>query len=279
VRKCLGPGRALTRDWCVALAIAISLAISLAIALPLAGCGNAGDAAEARPVETGAARNTAAIARERRDPLFVLRREEMRVDPRRKEARVVFLGDSITQRWQEDGRYTWNQHYRDLPAANFGINGDRTQNVLWRIRQGDLDGLSPDLIVLLVGTNNTGENSASEIVQGVVAILDELLRRLPETRVLLLNLFPKAPWAEHPERHRVDRVNALLPSLADPPRVVSLDLGGAFLDAAGALLPRFSPDSLHLSASGYVRWAEVMAPTLDALLAPGSNAASEARQP
>ena len=111
---------------------------------------------------------------------------------------LLFLGDSITQGWHNNE--VWKRFYGPRHAANFGIGGDRTQHVLWRIENGEIDGIHPRVAVLMIGTNNAGSNSADEIAAGVTAIVQELRKRLPETKVLLLGVFPAAPSPIRPAR-------------------------------------------------------------------------------
>jgi lysophospholipase L1-like esterase len=136
---------------------------------------------------------------------------------------VLFLGDSITDLWRYDvlggiprGKAVWDRDFAPLHAANFGISGDRTQHVLWRIEHGELDGISPKVVVLLIGTNNTGtepdgriRNSAPEIIAGVTAIVGEVRARLPGARILLMGVFPRGK-IDDPRRRQIAQVNAAI---------------------------------------------------------------------
>ena len=102
---------------------------------------------------------------------------------------LLFLGDSITQGWNNNE--VWRRHFGPRKAANFGIGGDRTEHVLWRIQNGELEGIAPKVTVLMIGTNNSGANTPEEIAQGITAIVDELRKRLPNTKILLLGVFPR----------------------------------------------------------------------------------------
>ena len=102
---------------------------------------------------------------------------------------LLFLGDSITQGWHNND--VWKRSYGARNAANFGIGGDRTQHVLWRIQNGELEGIEPKVTVLMIGTNNASSATPDEIAQGITAITKELHRRLPKTRILLLGIFPE----------------------------------------------------------------------------------------
>ncbi len=212
-------------------------------------------------------RNTAAIAAERIDPLFRARQSEIASLAARQRVELVFLGDSITQRWESEGRFAWNRYYAPRRAANFGIDGDRTQNVLWRVQNGNFTDMEPKLIVLLIGTNNTSDNSAEQIAQGVEAILAELRGRLPRTTILLLGILPKHPLRDSPTRQKIDRINDLLRVMADGERVRYRDFGHVFSGPDGSIERSLMPDYLHPGARGYARWAEAMERDLASLLA------------
>src|SRR5947207_538308 len=107
----------------------------------------------------------------------------------------LLLGDSITDGWRGKGKGVYAEHFEPLKAANFGIGGDRTQHVLWRLQNGELDGIKPKLAVLMIGTNNLGGNSDEEIVDGIKAIIKELHGKSPSTKLLLLGIFPRAMQA------------------------------------------------------------------------------------
>jgi lysophospholipase L1-like esterase len=183
---------------------------------------------------------------------------------------VLFLGDSITQGWEGNGKDAWAKHFEPLKAANFGIGGDRTQHVLWRITAGkELEGISPKAAVLMIGTNNAGSNTAEEIAAGVEAIVKELRRQKPEMKVLLLGVFPRAarPGKELKGADRVaadglskkiPEVNERIARLDDGKMVRYLDIGKKFLDADGGLSKDVMPDYLHLSPKGYEIWAEAI---------------------
>jgi lysophospholipase L1-like esterase len=177
---------------------------------------------------------------------------------------LLFLGDSITQGW-DGAKKTWDRFYTPRKAANFGIGGDRTQHVLWRIENGELLGIEPKLTVLMIGTNNASDNSPDEIAQGVQAIVGALRQRLPKTKILLLAVFPRGqkPAAI---RDRLGAVNEKIARLDDGSNVRYLDIGKAFLNEDGTISKEIMPDYLHLSQKGYRLWAEAMEPTLWSLL-------------
>jgi lysophospholipase L1-like esterase len=189
---------------------------------------------------------------------FLKRAEKGNVD-------LLFLGDSITQGWDGGGKKTWNRFFTPRNAANFGIGGDRTEHVLWRIQNGELKGIEPKVIVLMIGTNNSSDNTPDEIAQGVTAIVHDLRDRLPKSRILLLGVFPRGqkPMAI---RERLKSVNLQIAKLDDGSNVHYLDLSRAFLNDDGTISKEIMPDYLHLSQRGYRLWADAMEPTLWSML-------------
>jgi beta-glucosidase len=183
---------------------------------------------------------------------------------------VVFLGDSITQGWERHGAAIWKNTYAPLKAANYGFGGDSTQHVLWRLEHGEFTGLKPKVVVLNIGTNNArhGDFTPAQIAQGIEAVVKKIQQVCPETKVLLLAIFPRDAHPTDPMRVKCDAVNALLPALADGKQVVFANLNDRFLQPDGTLSRDIAPDLLHLSSKGYRIWSEAMHPTLLSLLAP-----------
>jgi beta-glucosidase len=179
---------------------------------------------------------------------------------------VLFVGDSITQFWNDNE--IWRARYEPLKAANFGIAGDTTENALWRVADGELDGLSPKVVVLLLGTNNLGRESATaeEIARGDAAVLAALRAKLPGARILLLGIFPRGEKADDPKRAVIRDANALLARLADGDSVRFLDFGARLLEPDGTLSKDVMPDFLHPALPGYQIWADAMGPVLAELL-------------
>ncbi len=182
---------------------------------------------------------------------------------------LLFLGDSITQGWNNNP--IWQRYYEPRRAANFGIGGDRTQHVLWRLDHHELKGIAPKAVVLMIGTNNVSSNSAEEIAEGVEDIVDKIHAELPETQVLLLAVFPRGKTRSSDLKvdeiePKIAQINALIAPLGRRDYVEYLDIGDHFLDADGKLPREIMPDFLHLSRKGYQIWAEAMEPTLWQLL-------------
>jgi lysophospholipase L1-like esterase len=183
---------------------------------------------------------------------------------------LLFLGDSMTQGWQDAGAKIWKLHYEHRNAANYGFAGDSTQHLLWRIEHGALDGLSPRLIVLLIGGSNVRNSDCTpaQTAGGIGAVLERIRQKSPSSRVLLLALFPQDLLASSETRHKIKEVNDLLPPLADGKHVFLLNFNQAFLNAGGVLSHNLSPAPLHLTTQAYALWAEAIEPTVQALLEP-----------
>ena len=196
-------------------------------------------------------------------------------------ARVLFLGDSITMMWRtqsgyEGGTPVWEKYYAALPAANLGISGDRTEHLLWRLTEGgDLEGTHAQVAVLLIGINNLLQrrDKPEQAAAGIATIVGYLRHKLPDTRILLLGLFPLWEQPTDPARAWVKQVNGLIKPLADRQRVWYLDLGDKFLEPDGTISKVKLRDLLHLSEIGYGLWAENMQPYLDDLLQGNGQAA------
>jgi beta-glucosidase len=183
---------------------------------------------------------------------------------------ILFIGDSITQAWEDPGKEFWNAAYANRGAINLGISGDRTQHVLWRFDNGHLpDALSPKLAVVMIGTNNSGHDSSVEIADGVTAVVRQLWVELPETEILLLAIFPRGADAEDRQRKVNEGANSLLAELPErfgDGRVHWLDIGPQFLGSDGTLSQEIMPDLLHLSPEGYRIWAQAIEPVVAKLL-------------
>jgi lysophospholipase L1-like esterase len=182
-------------------------------------------------------------------------------------ADVAFLGDSITQGWEEVGEQVWLREVAPLKAANFGFSGDRTEHVLWRLENGELIGMHPKVVVLLIGTNNIGKgHSPEQTADGVRAILSVLRAKLPETKVLMLGIFPRGKLQSHLFPQRVREATAELRALQDGKRVLFSDIGGIFLRRDGELRASIMPDYLHPNEAGYEAWAKAVMPQIRASL-------------
>ncbi|RYG71699.1 hypothetical protein EON80_04915, partial [bacterium] len=165
---------------------------------------------------------------------------------------VLFVGDSITDYWRRDNVKDIWARFSQYQPANFGIGGDKTQHVLWRFEKGELEGIKPKVVVVMIGTNNMGQYPAADIVKADTKIVSEIHRRLPDTKVLLLGIFPRASKADDPARAKIKSINAELAKLDDGGKTRFLDIGDKFLEADGTLSKEVMPDALHPSPKGYV---------------------------
>jgi lysophospholipase L1-like esterase len=181
-----------------------------------------------------------------------------------KDTELVFVGDSITEGWGNNA--VWQKHY--AKAVNLGIGGDTTQNVLWRLENGEVDGLAPKAVVLMIGTNNFGLNGdqPKDVVRGIAAVVQAVRKKLPKAKVLLLGIFPRDANPKAGIRESIKKVNAEIAALDDKKTVRFLDIGAKFLAADGSISKDIMNDALHLTEKGYEIWAEAMNPLLGELM-------------
>jgi len=187
---------------------------------------------------------------------------------------LLMIGDSITHGWEGGGKATWEKYYAHRHALNIGFSGDRTENVIWRLQHGAVDGISPRLAVIMIGTNNAGhrQDKPEDTAAGVKAILTELRTRLPDTKCLVLAIFPRGEKTDDPLRQLNDATNQILKNMADDQRVFFLDINAEFLDDDGTLPKDLMPDLLHPNEKGYEIWAAAMEPTIKKLLGEDAGA-------
>lgn len=179
---------------------------------------------------------------------------------------LLFIGDSITQGWEGNGKEVWKARYEGRNAMNAGIGGDRTQHVLWRLDNGNIDGISPKLAVLMIGTNNFGSNTAEEIAAGIKAIVARLQVKLPKTKVLVLGVFPRGERPDDPLRAKMSEVNNLIRGIGDGKMIHYLDINNKLLNPDGTQNRDIMPDLVHLSPRGYEIWgAAIEAPVTELL--------------
>jgi len=191
-----------------------------------------------------------------------------------REIDLVFLGNSITQSWGGEGRHVWpvgekiwREYYKDRNTANFGISGDRTQQILWRIAHGNFDTINPKVIVLLIGTNNLVDNTALEIIAGINTIVADLRINLPETKILLMGILPRGEKSDDPFRIKINQINAVIKYNEDQKHVFFINIEKALLNPDGTANKRLmADDCLHLKTEGYKTWAEEIEPVLEKLL-------------
>ena len=208
------------------------------------------------------------------------RHESFNVISKQGEAQLVFLGDSITHGWEGKGKAIWTKEWAPLKAANFGIGGDRTEHVLWRLEHGNFDGLKPKAIVLMIGTNNTGhqgrpqkelngavyECTAEQTAEGIKAILTRLQKKCPDAKILVLGIFPRGADKNDKFRQQNEATNAIVKGFADGQKVFFLDVGAKFLEPDGTLSKTIMPDLLHPNEKGYQIWSDAIKADVLALL-------------
>jgi lysophospholipase L1-like esterase len=193
------------------------------------------------------------------------------------DTQLIFIGDSITQGWEGAGAKVWEERYTALKAVNLGIGGDRTQHVLWRLENGNLEGIHPKAAVVMIGTNNSNgiDNTAGQIIDGVTAIVQRLRTAVPETKVLLLGIFPRGENINE-QRGKLLQINQVLAKLDDGEHVHFLDIGHRFVTSQGLIPQDIMPDFLHLTDKGYRIWTDAIEPKLKELIGESEAAAESA---
>jgi lysophospholipase L1-like esterase len=191
---------------------------------------------------------------------------------------VYFVGDSITRRWGATDYPNflahWKENFHGWNAANFGWGGDTVQNVLWRLQNGELDGVNPKVIVVMAGTNNLGGLTGSggddvkvdEVTNGLKTVLATCREKAPKAVIILMGITPRN---DNPAAAAaIGRINDKLAKLANAKGIRYLNINDKLADKDGKLLEGMSPDRLHLSVKGYQVWAEALRPVLTELLGP-----------
>ena len=180
---------------------------------------------------------------------------------------LLLHGDSITDWWLQDAnKPMFDKYFGNIRTANFAVAGDTTQGVLWGLRNGEGQGFQPKAVMLMIGTNNSGNSTSEEMAEGVGAVVLELRRNFPDAKILLLAIFPRGRPGD-PIRDKVTDANEIIRRLDDQKHVFYLDIGPKFLDDKGFFLPdTFRPDNLHPVAGGYDIWGAAVRDTLAKLL-------------
>lgn len=185
-------------------------------------------------------------------------------------ANVLFLGDSITDFWRNStgnfaGKPVLDEHFGHLDVANFGIAGDTTQGVLYRLQNGEGAGFKPRAVMLMIGTNNIRRNTAPEIAEGIGAVVLELQSHFPDAKILLLGIFPRGRTNDS-AREIIAEINRSISALHDGGQVTYLDIGEKFLDEDGNIPSDVMSDGLHPTTKGYEIWAEAVKEKLGVLM-------------
>ena len=199
---------------------------------------------------------------------FMQRHESFVQIAKEGKAKLVFLGDSITQGWG-GAKEVWEKAFGKYKPANFGIGGDRTQHVLWRIENGELDGIKPKAFVVMIGTNNSGGDPADAIAKGITKIVETIRAKQPQAKILLLAVFPRGSKPDgnlNEQNEKLKKVNATICKLDDGKHVFYLDIGKKFVPGNGPIDKEIMYDCLHLTAKGYQIWADAIGPKLAELM-------------
>ena len=214
---------------------------------------------------SAAAENTATAPVSRDNPNWIKRHQTMADRVKEGHAKLLWIGDSIVQRWEGPGRTIWNRYYGHRDAVNLGIGGDRTQHVLWRLDHCNLECVSPKLAIVMIGQNNGPDNSAEEIAEGVTAIVTQLRQKKPDMKILLLAITFRG---EHPndEQVKLAKTNEILAKLEDGRHVFYMNINRIFLLPDGTIPKSLMPDCEHPNKEGCRLWAEAVEPKVAELL-------------
>lgn len=199
------------------------------------------------------------------DPKFVGQHEKFVELAKKGDIGLVFLGDSITAGWN-GAKEIWDKSFSQYKPVNFGIGGDKTQHVLWRIQNGELDGISPKALVLMIGTNNSGGDKPEGIAGGITKIVETVRQKCPDTKILLLAIFPRGPSPTDEKRLVNEATNQIIRKLDDGKHVFYLDIGKNFLKEDGTFKDGVSSGLLHFVPAGYQIEADAISPKLAELM-------------
>ena len=206
-----------------------------------------------------------------KDANWVKRHEGFAAEAKKGDCDLLFLGDSITDGWRGKPKAIFEAAFGAYKPLNFGISGDRTQHVLWRIQNGEMEAIKPKAAVLMIGTNNIGQSKDPEkpesAIAGIQAIVAEIHKRCATTKVLLLGVFPRGEKPDNAFRAQIKEINAAVSKLDDGGKTVQfLDIEQKFVAADGTISKEIMPDFLHLSEKGYQIWADAIKEPLAKLL-------------
>ena len=184
---------------------------------------------------------------------------------------IEFIGDSITQGWEGNGKNVWQALGGKYKIINMGVGGDQTQHVLWRFEQGQLDGIKAKVAIVMIGTNNSNKNrdgsdayTDADILEGVTAIVNQIRSRQPDTKIILLGIFPRGK-AFNPQRGRLLQINQALAKLDNGKSIFYIDIGSQLIEADGSISPAMMKDALHPGEVGYKIWDAAIEPKLKEL--------------
>src|SRR4030095_1069627 len=199
------------------------------------------------------------------DATWMARHQAMNTRAQQGHIDLIYVGDSIVEGYETQGKDTWDRYYAPRHALNLGISGDRTEHVLWRLDHGNLDGIAPTLAIVMIGQNNGSRNTAEEIGAGVTAVVHKIRAKLPTTKILLLAIFPRREKPTE-ERAVLAKASRIAATLADNHTIFYMDINKIFLRPDRSIPAELMPDFEHPSAQGYRLWAEAIEPTVAALM-------------
>ncbi|GDX40658.1 acetylhydrolase [Armatimonadota bacterium] len=224
------------------------------------------------------AQNTAIVPEPKTPIIWEARWNEKRERLRKGDIDLIFVGDSITQAWDKPENYpVWSAYYEPRRAVNLGYSGARTENILWMLENGGIDGIHPKVAVVMIGTNNTDSkrgriaHTGEQLAEGIVKIVHTLRAKLPDTKVLLLKIFPRADFPGASQRG--SDASDIAATIADNKHIFYLDINPVFLQKDGTVDSSLLPDLLHPNPIGNLKWAEAMEPTLRKLMGKPENSA------
>jgi lysophospholipase L1-like esterase len=211
------------------------------------------------------AANSAIIPVARDKPAWLARHESMNERIKAGHVNVIWIGDSIVQRWEGPGKPIWDKYYAHRDAVNLGISGDNTEHVLWRLDHGNIEGISPKLAIVMIGQNNGGANTAEEIAEGVSAIVTKLRQKLPDAKILLLGIFFRGE-KPNDEQIKLAKTNDIISKLDDGQHIFYMNINTIFLRPDGTIPTSLMPDCEHPNKEGCRVWAEAIEPKVAELL-------------
>ncbi len=190
---------------------------------------------------------------------------------------LLMIGDSITHGWEKSGKPVWDKYYANRNAVNMGFSGDKTEHVIWRLQNGEIENINPKLAVIMIGTNNSaGDYTPEQIADGVKAIVCQLRTKLPNTKILVLAIFPRGDAEQRKDKTKGASYNAqwkrnddavrIFKKIADNKMIYFLDINKKFLNKKGELPRDVMSDLLHPGEKGYEIWAKAMEPTIVKLM-------------
>ena len=214
-----------------------------------------------------AGKSHSAVTPKHRHSWWTLRHQQILDEVQHGNVDLIFVGDSITHGWQRSGKELWDKYYAPRNAVNMGFDGDKTQHVLWRLDHGEIDGISPKLAVLMIGTNNSDgqDYTSQDIADGIKAICAKMRYKLPKTKILILAIFPRGATPS-PHRQKNAKASELASQIADNDMIYYLDINSRFLEADGTLSKDIFPDLGHPNEKGYKIWADAIESTVAELM-------------